>query len=328
MKKQKEVMENDCRVLWEPKALVIAILLAFQSFFPFSPLMSQKAITVRYEQDSKGDYVFYCDNHAHCNYILVLGFTGLDNMKSDKSLPFRKEVAPGTSQLLRLSPENRNNPVKFSYNAGYLKGCEKPNPSPSFTYLLPLAPGKETQAYEMQNLQKSKPGEPEIRDWYLVRFKMNPGDTIYAARRGIVNELDVSSGLNDSGSTNIGGGNFIEIYHGDCSFGRYGIIRKNGALVKPGQQVEAGTPIGLVGGDRYGRGSEIRFSVSYNEEVFDGQGTEKQYQVFIPLQFWIKYKGKEKLKHGATYVCEHPAAVMVQEKPKPAATKKQKAKPK
>ena len=284
--------------------------------------LAQRIIQVRYNQDSKGNYDFICENHAFCHYIVEVRVTGLENLHSDQALPYRKEVAPGTTHLFNLIPENQSMAVKFNYSAAYLKGCLQPNPKTDITYLLPLAPGKEAQIYEMQNFGKAKAGDPEIKDWYVIRIKMNPGDTIYAARRGIVSELDVSSGANDSGSNQIGGTNFIEIVHADCSFGRYGIIRKNGSLVKPGQTVEAGSPIGIVGGDRFGRGAEIRFSVSYNEEVFDAAGNEKQYQVFLPLWFWIKYKGRDKIKHGAESVSEHPAAIIAQEKTTKAPPKK------
>jgi hypothetical protein len=291
--------------------------------------LAQRNVQVRYNQDSKGNYDFVCENHVFCHYIVEVRVTGLENMRSDQPLPYRKEVAPGTTHLFNLIPENRAMPVKFNYSAIYLKGCLQPNPNTNITYLLPVAPGKEAQIYEMQNYAKAKSGDPEIRDWYVIRIKMKPGDTIYSARRGIVSELDVSSGANDSGSNQIGSTNFIEIVHGDCSFGRYGIIKKNGALVMTGQTVEAGMPIGIVGGDQFGRGAEIRFSVSYNEEVFDGAGNEKQYQVFLPLWFWIKYKGRDKIKHGAEYVSEHPSAMIAQEKatkaaPPKAATKKKK----
>jgi Peptidase family M23 len=283
---------------------------------------AQRIIQVRYNQDRKGNYDFICENHAFCHYIVEVRVTGLENLRSDQALPYRKEVAPGTTHLFNLIPENQSVAVKFNYSAAYLKGCLQPNPKTDITYLLPLAPGKEAQIYEMQNFGKAKAGDPEIRDWYVIRIKMNPGDTIYAARRGVVSELDVSSGANDSGANQIGGTNFIEIVHADCSFGRYGIIRKNGSLVKAGQNVEAGSPIGIVGGDRFGRGAEIRFSVSYNEEVFDAAGNEKQYQVFLPLWFWIKYKGRDKIKHGAEYVSEHPPAIIAQEKATKAPPKK------
>ena len=285
-------------------------------------ILAQRIIQVRYTQDSKGNYEFICENHAFCHYIVEVKVTGLDNLRADQTLPFRKEVLPGTTHLFNLIPENRENAIKFNFSATYLKGCIQPNPKSDITYLLPFAPGKEAQVYEMQNTGKAKAGDPEIKNWYVIRIKMSPGDTIFASRRGVVSELDESSGANDSGSNQIGGTNFIEIVHSDCTFGRYGIIRKNGALVKPGQTVEAGSPIGIVGGDRFGRGAEIRFSVSYNEEVFDAASNEKQYQVFLPLWFWIKYKGKDRITHGADYVAEHPSAVIAQEKTSPSTPKK------
>jgi murein DD-endopeptidase MepM/ murein hydrolase activator NlpD len=138
---------------------------------------------------------------------------------------------------------------------------------------------------------------------------MKPDDTIYAARRGVVTAVDVSNSENDAGATTTGSWNFVEIVHSDCSFGQYGVLRKEGALVKPGQLVEAGTPLGLVGGDKFGRGSDVRFSV-----VYPGQ----QGNVQIAPLFWTKDNGKGPLKHGGTYTSEFPKNILSQELPKKA----------
>ena len=120
----------------------------------------------------------------------------------------------------------------------------------------------------------------------------------------------------------------MEINHNDCTFARYGVLRKASALVHAGQFVEAGTPIGLVGGDKFGRGSEVRFSVYYHIEE-DFSGKKKDYWVYIPINFWIRLSGKGKLKQGGTYISEWPAQIRNQElkkaapsNAKPAARKK------
>jgi murein DD-endopeptidase MepM/ murein hydrolase activator NlpD len=181
----------------------------------------------------------------------------------------------------------------------------------------------------MENMDKENPGDSRPKDWYVIRLKMNPGDTIFAARRGIVTEVEDQSNLNDAGLASAGSENFIEIVHRDCSFGHYGILKRNSALIRPGQAVEAGQPIGLVGGDRYGRGAEARFSVYYNIEQKGDQkedGTkEKVNWVYIPLQFWTERNGKGKLKNGATYISEHPLSLITQEAKK---TEKRKLKTK
>jgi hypothetical protein len=256
-------------------------------------------------------------------------FTSLENAKSDHLLPYIVAVNPGRTTLFKLSKEKTNNLMSFKYKISYYKGCINPPVNPDFTYLLPIAPGKRAQAYEMENMDKQNPGDSRPKDWYVIRLKMNPGDTIFAARRGIVAEVEDQSNLNDSGSPSAGSENYIEIVHKDCSFGHYGILKKNSALIKPGQSVEAGQPIGLVGGDRYGRGAEARFSVYYNleqKEVQNEDGANQQVNWgYIPLQFWTERNGKGKLKNGATYISEHPQSLITQEVKK---TEKRKPKPK
>jgi len=296
------------------------------------PLLSsaQRVIEVNYILDTHGNYIFSCTNRAYCNYVLDVWFTTLDNAKSDHPLPFEAEVRPGMNKLFTISPVSAKDDIKINYKSSFRKGCLHAAVNPDFTYLLPIAPGKEAQAYIIGEIPAGTGGNgvagtgaggsgaagksagsgglgggTAARDsGYAIRLKMKAGDTIYAARRGVVTAIDASNGENDAGISVRGDLNTIEIVHGDCSFGEYGILQKNGALVRPGQVVEAGTPLGLVGGDKYGRGSEVRFSVGY----YDGQ-----HKVQVPLQFWTKKNGKGMLKHGGTYISEHPRAIVMQE---------------
>jgi len=282
----------------------------FSSLLLFSfSLFSQRLIDVKYIQDPKGGYVFSCTNNAYCNYILELGFTTFNNMKCDQPLPFHSEVKPGYNKLFTISAIDPQSPVLFKYGSQYQKGCMHPSVNTGFTYLLPISPGKDAQVYEMSPVKAS-----DSVSWYVLRLKMKPGDTIYAARKGIVNEIQDQSAANDAGQTSIGTENFIEIVQADCSFAHYGILKKNSSMVKPGQLVKAGQPIGLVGGDAYGRGSDLRFSVYYFQEE---NGTLNQGPVphYIITQVWTKTNGKGRLKHGAVYISEFPAAVLNQESP-------------
>jgi len=304
-----------------------------------SSSFSQRLIEVGYQVDQAGNYNFYCNNNAYCNYILEMGFTTLDNLKCDVALPYRGIIKPGKNKLFKLSKENPSAAFQFKYSMNYAKGCINPKADTGFTYLLPLSPGKETQAYVMEKSQQTKSTEssaggnaqqinPGSKNWYLIRMRMKPGDTIFAARRGMVTEVDDRSESNDAGASSIGNENYVEIVHADCSFGEYGILRKGSALVKPGQFVEAGTPVGLVGGDKFGRGSEIRFSVHYNVEPDEaGMNNGKISWEYVSLKFWTKDNGKISLHHGGNYISEFPVAILRQELKKPE-TKKPTAKPK
>jgi murein DD-endopeptidase MepM/ murein hydrolase activator NlpD len=303
-------------------------------------LFAQRLIEVNYDVDKQRNFNFYCRNNAFCNYILEFNFSTLENVKPDHALPYRGMVKPGINKLLKLSKENASAAFQFKYAMGYAKGCINPKVDTGFTYILPIGLGRETQVYVMENSQQTNSREsaeggnaqqtiPGSKNWYLIRMRMKPGDTIFAARRGMVTEVDDRSNLNDSGGSSIGSENYVEIVHGDCSFGKYGILRKGSALVKPGQFVEVGAPIGLVGGDKYGRGSEIRFSVHYNVEADDtqnGGSNSKIYWEYAPLKFWTKNNGKVSLRHGGNYLSERPPAILQQEIKKPEEKKGKKRK--
>ncbi len=297
------------------KKLMISLLLLVTHF----SLSAQRMIEVKYQQDQKGAYVFSCVNYAFCNYILDIGFTSFTNVKCDQPLPFHAEVKPGYNKLFSISVIDPQAAVQFNYKSGFQKGCIHPNVNQNIIYLLPITPGTQAQVYEMSPVKSSDSGS-----WYVLRLKMKPGDTIYAARKGIVNDIQDQNGANDAGQPSIGTENFIEIVQPDCSFARYGILRKNSALVKPGQLVKAGQPIGLVGGDAYGRGSDLRFSVYYYQEE-SGMLNQTSISHYIVPQIWTKNNGKGRLKHGAIYISEFPSSVLNQELPKKAQSTKRKA---
>jgi hypothetical protein len=283
-----------------------------------SHAFSQRMVEVKYEQDARGRFVFSCVNYAYCNYILEVGFTVFNNVKSDQPLPFHGEVKPGYNKLFTIAAVDPQLPTQIKFNSAFQKGCISPAVNPEYTYLLPITPGKSAQFYEM-----SPDKVADSAGWYVVRLRMKAGDTIYAARKGVVNEIQDQDGTNDAGQTGVQTENFIEITQPDCSFARYGILRKNGAFVKPGQPVKAGQPIGLVGGDSFGRGSDVRFSVYYyREEEGSRQNNGRHYVI---TQIWTKNNGKGKLKNGVVYTSEFPASVLNQESAQPAQKKKKKS---
>jgi murein DD-endopeptidase MepM/ murein hydrolase activator NlpD len=278
---------------------------------------AQKVIDISYSTDNQGRYIFTANNKAYCPYVMRIDFPTLDNLKADHSLPYDIELKPGSAKIITLSPIDKSKPTKLNYKSSNRKGLMNPVVNPNFTYLLPTAPGLETQAYRIPN--KGVGSTPGGQDsGYSVRLRAKAGDTIYAARRGVISAIDVSNTENDAGASTTTSWNFVEIYHADGSFAQYGILKKDGALVKPGQPVEAGTPIGIVGGDQYGRGSEIRFSVSYYPGVPNTQ---------IPLKIWTKGNGRGELKQGAFYTSEFTKALLTAETGKAAARKAPAKKP-
>jgi hypothetical protein len=302
------------------KFLLVLLCLFLGSFAAFS----QRMIEIKYEADSKGGYLFSCYNYAFCNYVLDLGFTSFKNVQCDRPLPFHGEVVPGYNKLFTITAIDPQSAAQFNYSSRNQKGCMHPVVNRNFIYLLPITPGKDAQVYEMSpdKLDTATrtpaagklPAEKQTDSsyWYVLRLKMKSGDTIYASRKGVVTELQDQNSANDAGQSSVGRENYIEIVHADCSFARYGILKKSSALVKPGQPVKAGQPIGLVGGDAYGRGSDLKFSVYYYQEESLVSSTVTQLH-YVQTVVWTKNNGKGRLKHGVVYTSEFPAAVVNQE---------------
>lgn len=79
---------------------------------------------------------------------------------------------------------------------------------------------------------------------YAYDFSMPIGTTITAARAGIVAEIRMKF---RDGQPGEGESNWIKIRHSDNTIAAYSHLTEHGALVKIGDRVEAGQPIGLSG---------------------------------------------------------------------------------
>jgi len=190
----------------------------------------------------------------------------------------------------------------------------KPKINPEFVYLLPVGSGKTTKAQPLEFLQVGS--APKPKDYYALIFKVNAGDTIYAARRGIVYLVKDAANLSGEGYTYSSKDGLIEIFHEDCSFGHYQVFDKS--LVKEGQQVEAGDPIAIAGGEKYVSGAHVRFYVYYNfEQKFDkkyNDGTDvKNYWAYVPLVFYTQEEKAKMLTMNKEYTCEKPESIIIQE---------------
>ena len=79
---------------------------------------------------------------------------------------------------------------------------------------------------------------------YAYDFVMPVGTIVTAARAGIVAEIRMKFRDGQSGE---GESNWVKIRHVDNTIAAYSHLTERGALVKPGDRVEAGQAIGLSG---------------------------------------------------------------------------------
>lgn len=285
-------------------------------FLPFLVIsgFGQEKIEVFYENSSEGEYKFYAINPNFCTYTLELDFSELHNLKGSVSFPFRMEVDKGQNYLFTLKRVQNDVATSFRFNSGYHVGCINPDVDENFIYLLPIAQAKKTQTFELDYFKINK-SAPEPKNFYALGFLMPLGDTIFAARRGVVSDLKDGANLAHSNYEFTTTDNFIQIFHDDCSFGIYEIFQKS--LVKRGQEVEAGDPIAISGGEKYEVGPHFRFEVYYNdEEKFTKKKEEAKrvhYWAYVPMHFYTVEDPDVQLKHNDSYTSIHPESMITQE---------------
>jgi len=104
---------------------------------------------------------------------------------------------------------------------------------------------------------------------------MDRGIPVVAAAPGVV--LQIRDGMDDVSVTEIGvaalegrfAGNGVGIDHGSGWFTQYSHLRKGSIRVKAGDEVAAGTPLGLIGLSGRTNYPHVEFTVRYQGEVVD-----------------------------------------------------------
>lgn len=127
-----------------------------------------------------------------------------------------------------------------------------------FLYTLPFQLGKRYQIIQGFNGKKSHNYD---RSRYALDFNMRIGDTICAARSGIVIGVKEDSDIGGNSRKYQPYSNKIVIAHEDGTFAHYAHLKQNGAFVELGDQVEQGQAIGLSGNTGYSSGPHLHFVV-------------------------------------------------------------------
>lgn len=197
-----------------------------------------------------------------------------DNVTASPDLPHNFVVAPGTSStLFKVIPSIPGQATKFSLEYRYIVGSPINNYVSNTLYLPPIAPGIRFQITQAFGGEFS---HNDAQNQYAVDIMMPVNTPIYAARGGIV--LDVDNDYFESGTkqTLASKANSIRILHDDGSMSVYAHLAVESALVYPGLTVATGDRIGFSGNTGLTTGPHLHFAVQVNH------GMEL---VSVPFQF-------------------------------------------
>jgi murein DD-endopeptidase MepM/ murein hydrolase activator NlpD len=128
----------------------------------------------------------------------------------------------------------------------------------TYIYSLPFEPGKKVFLIQGYDSKMSHKGE------FALDFKVKEGTAICAAREGKVIAVRSDSDKGGLKTENLSDGNYISILHNDGSFAHYWHLKKNGVMVKEGDEVVKGQKIGFSGNTGYSAFPHLHFEVVQN----------------------------------------------------------------
>ena len=256
-----------------------------------------KPIEIFYEKSDDG-FVFYGRNIEEVPYTVKINFDKLNNLADDSGAKsFTRVIPPNTFDLkvLELKMVNQNKGTSFDFNFIYTIGDASLPIEEDHPYLLPFKHGKRVRVGQGNN------GSGTHRGINAIDFNLDVGDSIYAARDGLVIEIKEDSDTGGNAPKFEPYGNFIKVYHEDGTIGSYVHLVQKGSFVKKGDKIKEGQLIGISGNTGWSSGPHLHFMVSYNRNFknftlpvkflnYDGQ-------LFIPIEsksYYSYHPGKPK----------------------------------
>ena len=294
-------------------SLLFCVVYVFSRF-------SLKAQDVKVSYEAMGkNYILKAENSSFYPYTIQIVFTkltGASGMTTD--VPYISVAGNGISRLLTLKREVEEVPVGFAYPSRSYRGNWKTDSDSSFVYLPPVAPGKKVDIHILTSLEDFFQRDRKGKKVTGLAFRMNEGDTVYAMRGGLVcdvHQYQASEAEKPGSRVYARTENYVVVYHKDGSFATYKLFKNEGVFVEPGENIEAGEPIGVIGGNNYRQGAHLRLQMSgcFGDSDKDYAIEGRAYHSFIPI---IAVNESETCKpdgQTAQFESSHPADLIMKE---------------
>lgn len=165
--------------------------------------------------------------------------------------------AGGSRTLVAMDRRRPGRGTWYRYFYDWTVGDQDATHDDDYLYTLPYEPGHRYRVLQGYGSRFSHTG----LERYTVDFDMPEGTPVHAAREGVVARVVEE---HDRGCWRDGCGqyaNFIVVLHADGTTGEYYHLRKDGALVEPGEHVQRGQLIGLSGNTGHTTMPHLHFGV-------------------------------------------------------------------
>lgn len=272
------------------KRLIFLFICIFHSLLI---LGQQKAVKIYYEKSEEG-FIFYANNSEQVPYTVKINFQKMENLTAETGEKSFIRTFPANAshyKVLELRKLKEDKGTSFDFNFLYAIGDPSLSIDEDYPYLLPYQHGKRIRVGQGNN------GSGTHRGINAIDFNLEIGDSVFAARSGLVIDVkeDSNTGGNDPKYEPYG--NFIKVYHDDGTIGSYVHLVKDGSLVKKGDKIEKGEFIGISGNTGWSSGPHLHFMVTQNKNFQN---------ITLPIKF-LNYTGELFIpRESKSYYAYHP----------------------
>jgi len=205
------------------------------------------------------------------------------NVSADRPLPAYGVVPAGSTQeLVRVRALEPGRGYHFDLQSNWGLGdynfAAAPPVSP--LYRLPFPEGRGFRLGQSPGGPVTTHTTPDSR--FAVDIPMPEGTPVLAARAGVVIETEAGQVAGGQRPELRDRANLVRILHGDGSMAVYAHLAPRGVYVIPGQEVSAGSPLGLSGNTGYSSGPHLHFAVVHQAPAGEGFA-----EVSLPFSFYV-----------------------------------------
>ena len=212
-----------------------------------------------YHEETETGFIILADNDEFSPVSAKMNFR-LENLNSTNGNN-KVFVVPARTKrhtITDLRVIDRKKRIKLGYESVYNHGNHNQKKyDTNFKYYLPFGKGAEFWLSQGYN------GKVSHQNENALDFKMPIGTKVYAARDGVVIDVEESFSKSCTTAECAKYNNFILVYHSDGTFAEYTHIKKNGAQVKTGDQIKIGQFIGYSGDVGWATGPHLHFIVFF-----------------------------------------------------------------
>jgi murein DD-endopeptidase MepM/ murein hydrolase activator NlpD len=214
-----------------------------------------------------------------------------NNMGLSQGNSFEMMVpARSTDWAFKAAPANPQAPWSFNYNYKWVLGDTLAQHDDRVVYDLPFAQGKRHGI--MQGFGGWVSHSAEFQ--YAIDFDMPLGTLLTAAREGVVVLVETSYTEGRFDPALRDKANVVTVLHADGTFSEYVHLQPRGSLVRVGQEVKRGDPIGYSGNTGYTSAPHLHFHVYKRLDTNDQWTT-------LPIRFRAVEGNGIELKEGRSY---------------------------